>query len=199
MQGLWSRSGSRDEWEEDDPGMVATDASDATAETPQLPLFMQLPEQDIDKEGEGTGNTLPEDLSEIKYKMHELTMHLFNDRAYAVKNPDGVFFGHENRASRKGEYNINRHIERSLRLGQYSHGNPILARLGLYLEPIIGSALSFLCFFRALFNVYTWRDPMLSFWVSLILSALTAVLFVFPWRIALFLAGLVVVGPQVSP
>lgn len=199
MQSLLSKSESNDESDRGDPGLAPSDTCDGTnLEEPQLPLFMQLPEQDIDKQGTSASTKLTDDLSEIKEKMHELTFHFFNDKAYAVKNPDAVFFGHEEKGvSRKSDYNLSRYLDKSLSLGQYSHGNPIISRVGLYLEPIIGSALSFLCVFRALFNVYTWRDPFLSFWVSIFASLLVMILFVFPWRIFLFIAGVIVVGPQV--
>lgn len=68
--------------------------------------------------------------------------------------------------------------------------------MGLYVEPIIGSAYSFLLPFRAGFNVLTWRDPMLTFWVSVVCGILSLILFVFPWRIFLFFLGVFLVGPQ---
>jgi hypothetical protein len=83
-----------------------------------------------------------------------------------------------------------------MRVGQYSHSNPFVARVGLYVEPIIGSVNSFLCLFRAGYNVFTWRDPMLTFWVSFFVGLLALILFIFPWRIFLFGLGVVLVGPQ---
>lgn len=66
----------------------------------------------------------------------------------------------------------------------------------MYVEPIIGSVYSFLCLFRAGYNVVTWRDPMLTFWVSLFCGILVVVLFVFPWRLFLAFLGVFLVGPQ---
>ena len=74
----------------------------------------------------------------------------------------------------------------------------IVSKISPYVEPIIGGANSFICLFRCLFNIFTWRDPFLSFWVTVLSIVIAAILFVFPWRIVLFLAGLILVGPQVS-
>jgi hypothetical protein len=73
----------------------------------------------------------------------------------------------------------------------------VVSRVAPFVEPIVGSATAFLCLFRALFNIFTWRDPFLSFWVTLLMSVLAAILLVFPWRLVLFAVGVVVVGPQV--
>jgi hypothetical protein len=83
-----------------------------------------------------------------------------------------------------------------LHIGQYSHPNPFVARVGTYVEPIIGSSYSLLCLFRAGFNVVTWRDPMLTFWLSFGCSVLAVILWFFPWRIFLFGIGIWLVGPQ---
>jgi hypothetical protein len=91
---------------------------------------------------------------------------------------------------------VSQKLDKLLHVGQYSHSNPFIARLGLFVEPIISSVYSFLCLFRAVFNVYTWRDPMLTFWLSIFGIILAAILFVFPWRIFLFVLGVAVVGPQ---
>ena len=52
--------------------------------------------------------------------------------------------------------------------------------------------------FRFLFNLFTWRDPYLTFWFSNLLFCLIIVLIVFPWRLFFFSLALVLLGPQVS-
>ena len=91
---------------------------------------------------------------------------------------------------------MNTELERLLNIGQYSSGNPVVARVGLYVEPIISAAHSGLCLSRVIYNIVTWRDPILSFWISLLLLAATLILAVFPWRLFLFVTGLVIMGPQ---
>ena len=159
------------------------------------PLFA-FPEQNVDVEGPSTGNKLTDDLAEIKEKIHELTWNLFNDKLYVIKNRDACYFGQAKKAEKRRKADVNKELDKLLRVNQYSHSNPFVARVGLYVEPIIGSAYSFLCVFRAGFNVMTWRDPLLSFWLSVITGSLALVLFIFPWRIFLFVLGVLLVGPQ---
>jgi hypothetical protein len=56
--------------------------------------------------------------------------------------------------------------DKLLGTGKYSHGNPWVAKVAVIVQPIVEIALEWLCLFRALFNVFTWRDPILSFWIS---------------------------------
>lgn len=154
------------------------------------------PEQDIDVQGPSTGKKIPDDLAEIKDKMHELTWHLFDDYAYVVKNPNAVFFGEAQKPEKRRKTNVSKQLDKYLHIGQYSHPNPFVARVGTYVEPIIGSSYSLLCLFRSGFNVVTWRDPMLTFWLSFGCGILATVLWFFPWRIFLFCVGVWLVGPQ---
>lgn len=86
--------------------------------------------------------------------------------------------------------------ERLLGIGKYSHGNPWIAKVGIIVQPLVEMALGWLCLFRALFNVFTWRDPILTFWISLILPVIIVILYLFPWRLVLGILGVVLVGPQ---
>jgi hypothetical protein len=155
------------------------------------------PEQNVDIEGPSTGRKLTDDLQEIKDRVHDLTWHLFDDKIFVIKNPDALYFGQAKKPEkRRRKRNVDKDIEKLMQVGQYSHTNPFVARMGQYVEPIIGSAMSFLCLFRAGFNVVTWRDPMLTFWLSFFSGILAIVLFVFPWRLFLFGLGVFLVGPH---
>lgn len=92
--------------------------------------------------------------------------------------------------SRKDEY------DRLLAINKYSHGNPWLAKVGIIVQPIIEIALEWLCLFRALFNMFTWRDPILSFWISIVLPVVVVILHLFPWRLVLAVVGFALFGPQ---
>lgn len=155
------------------------------------------PEQNIDIQGPSNGKKLTDDLAEIKDKMHELTWHLFDDHTYVMKNPNTVFFGEAKGIDkRRKKRDPSKQMNKYLHTAQYSHSNPFVSRVGLYVEPIIGSTYSLLCLFRAGFNVVTWRDPILTFWLSFFCGIIAVVLFVFPWRIFLFVVGFWAVGPQ---
>jgi len=163
---------------------------------------LTVPDQDIDYDANAGSDKkksrkrLTDDLNEVKEKMHELTLHKFNDRTYVVKNSNSRYFGHHNRSAKRRKLGVSQNLDKLLNVGQYSHSNPVVARVGQYVEPIVGASHSFLCAFRALFNVMTWRDPFLTFWVSLFGFALVIILFIFPWRLFLFFFGLWFVGPQ---
>jgi hypothetical protein len=51
---------------------------------------------------------------------------------------------------------------------------------------------------RLCYNLSCWRDPILSFWLLIILIMLFLILLVFPWRSFFFLTSLAAMGPQVS-
>ena len=55
-----------------------------------------------------------------------------------------------------------------------------------------------LSIFRAGFNLFTYRDPYLSFLFQIGLIIQMCVLVVFPWRLFFFVIGFGLVGPQVS-
>jgi hypothetical protein len=93
-------------------------------------------------------------------------------------------------AARKDEYN------KLLGINKYSVGNPWIAKVGVIVQPIVEIALEWLCLFRALFNIFTWRDPILSFWISIIGPVLVVILHLFPWRWVMGIVGLLVIGPQ---
>lgn len=130
--------------------------------------------------------------------MHELMYNNFNDRCYHIKNKNAVYFGEASkaRARRKRAKNVDKKLDKLLGIKEYSSGNPIISRLSQFVEPIIGIVIGYLSAFRAGFNVFTWQDPYLTFWVFLICLALSIIFFLMPWRLVLFAAGMALVGPQ---
>lgn len=169
---------------------------DADEQADDIDTTLLLPEQNIDVEGKNSGKKLTEDLDDIKDKMHEVTWHLFDDQAYVIKNSNTIYFGDGKKAEKKRKSDVKKQLDKYLGLRQYSHTNPFVARVGMYVEPIIGSSYSFLCLFRAGFNVLTWQDPIMTFWLSLFCGVLVIILFIFPWRLFFFVVGVFVVGPQ---
>jgi hypothetical protein len=158
-----------------------------------LPPNLRIPEQNADAKGPARKKKLGDELAELRDNLHKLTFHVFHDRTHVVRHPEACYFGY----ARKGvRGNVDNDLERLLNVGQYSSANPVVARVGLYVQPIISAAHSALLATRAVYNVVTWRDPILSFWVTLFLAAAVVVLAIFPWRIFLFVTGFMVLGPQ---
>ena len=200
---------SSDDWDDnntttievsDDRG-TAVASSQSEFDTDDAPV-VSVPDQDIDYEERTSDDKkrnrkrLTEDLGEVKEKMHELTLHKFNYNAYVVKDANSRYFDYHQKPAKRRKLGLSRNLDKLLNVGQYSHPNPVVAKVGQYVEPIIVASHSFLCAFRALFNVMTWRDPFLTFWVSLIGLACVVILFIFPWRLAFFGLGLWFFGPQ---
>ncbi len=162
----------------------------------EVPLVL-FPDQNVDVTGPKKGK-LTDDLAEIKEKVSEFWFHLFVEKAYVVRHPNACFFGQARRSDkRRKTTDISKDLDKVLNTGQYSQSNPVMSRVGLYIEPLVGCAQIFLCAFRSVFNALTWQDPYLTFWITTFVAIAAVVLFVFPWRLFLFITGLVVVGPQV--
>ena len=109
---------------------------------------------------------------------------------------NGVRSSPAKNSTAENQYSTNDNYDRLLHSGKYSNGNPLISKVGVIAQPIIEILLAFLCLFRSLFNIFTWRDPILSFWVSLLGPVLVLVLHFIPWRIILGVVGVVLFGPQ---
>jgi hypothetical protein len=92
--------------------------------------------------------------------------------------------------SRKDEY------DRLLHLSNFSHKNIIVSKIAVIIQPILEMVQLGLRVFRALFNIFTWRDPFYTFWVVIFGSMLVVLLHIFPWRFTFGVAGILFVGPQ---
>jgi Domain found in Dishevelled, Egl-10, and Pleckstrin (DEP) len=86
--------------------------------------------------------------------------------------------------------------DKLLRSGKYSSSNVIMGKLALVVQPLVEIAQTFLASFRASFNIMTWRDPFLSFWIVIFGILLIPVLHIFPWRLFFAVTGMLFVGPQ---
>ena len=178
-------------------------ATAATAGAEALNPMKLIKDQDLDWNDDDSNNEkLTDSLERIKYKMHSVTWQSFNDVVYEIKNPQSVYFfeakniGKRPQKKEKKKDQLDKKLDKLLGVKKYSSSNPLVSRLGLYVEPMVDGVLGYLCLFRALFNVMTWQDPYLTFLLSVALLLLALVLFIFPWRPTLFAIGMLFVGPQ---
>ncbi|GFH43804.1 hypothetical protein CTEN210_00277 [Chaetoceros tenuissimus] len=74
--------------------------------------------------------------------------------------------------------------------------NPLAALTQTFLEPVMKAIEVYLYSIRSGFNAFTWKDPILSFWVLIFLILTCFTLIVFPWRLFFFLIGFIGFGPQ---
>lgn len=204
---------------ENNASMEFDGANDENGNMIEVTQLKKPPQQDLDVIIKGD-RKIADVLAEARHKVHAVLLHLFNDRVYKINEPieknkikkSGISSQEQlsttsspsrrvridrtkskrnsSDASRKDEY------DKLLATGKYSHGNPWIAKVGIIIQPIVEIALEWLCLFRALFNIFTWRDPMLSFWFSILGPVVVIVLHLFPWRIVFGVAGMLFFGPQ---
>lgn len=152
---------------------VATKKSDMVRGTSNATKSPVIPEQNMGVKTKFS-STIIGSIEKMHAKASKASLHLFDDRVFVVDD--------------KAEAEKLLHINTT--------NNPIAKKM----NPIMGAFLKLidieLCAFRALFNVIMWKDPLLSFWVTLFVFILMVVLLVFPWRLFFFAVGLVGVGPQ---
>mmetsp|Transcript_120204 Transcript_120204/g.245696 ORF Transcript_120204/g.245696 Transcript_120204/m.245696 type:complete len:456 (-) Transcript_120204:2772-4139(-) len=74
--------------------------------------------------------------------------------------------------------------------------NPIMRITSSFLGPLMRIIRIANYAFRISFNISTWRDPYVTFWVFMFLFGLAFILLIFPWRTFFFLSSLVLLGPQ---
>jgi hypothetical protein len=74
--------------------------------------------------------------------------------------------------------------------------NPITRITATFLGPLMRMFRVFIYLFRIAFNISTWRDPYMSFWVCLGLVIWCVILIWFPWRAFFLLVTVATVGPQ---
>jgi hypothetical protein len=87
-------------------------------------------------------------------------------------------------------------LDKILAINKYSNSNPWINRVAVVIQPIVEMAQAPLLLCRALFNLFTWQDPMLTFWVTFLCPGLALALYLVPYRILFGLLGLYYLGPQ---
>jgi len=121
------------------------------------------------------GVSIKQELKQWHHKAQKASLHLFDDRVFIVD---------EDRTDAKRQLGIN------------TTKNPISKRTNPLLSLVLRIFDIGVSAFRAMFNVFMWKDPILSYVTLLLLFCLMIVLLIFPWRKFFFISGLVCLGPQ---
>jgi len=183
-----------DEYDEGDRGLEGIIDPNFEEYQPRIYFKKRIPQQNIDVKVKGDGKTIADELQEIEEKIQKATKHVFRDDAYLITDRSQPPFG---KRTRESNYtNIERDLNKLLGIGQFSQWNPIVTKYSVQFEPLIRIFCVVLSLYRSIYNIFTWRDPYLSFWVSLLCLVTTVVMVMFPWRPCLFIVGLVALGPQ---
>jgi len=149
----------------------ATTLNDSTC-PPRLHLI--IPEQDVKAKSAKKKGNMQQDIEKVHLKVSRASLHLFEDRVFQAEDME----------------------EAKKMLSMNNSKNPIRRKF----NPVLGGVMKMfeiqLSFVRAVFNVCMWNDPMLSFWISMVIFGLAVVLFIFPWRLFFFVIGFLGLGPQ---
>jgi len=150
----------------------------------------KYPEQDINvKSGKKKDKNISDELKEVELKVQEATKFLFDYHTYySIDDPNPPFGLKSNDNGTE--------LDKLLGVGQYSVWNPILSNLTSQLVPILRILSIVLSIYRTIYSIWMWRDPILTFWISCGIILLAALLSFFPWRVALFVSGILLLGPQ---
>jgi hypothetical protein len=143
-----------------------------------------LPEQDAMVSVKAT-RTLQKSIIHSKNILQKTTMRLFDDRMFIVNRYDPWH-------SKGEEFVLNQAI------GTNKYNSPITSKIAGYFAPSLEILKLGLSIFRAIFNLFMWRDQYLTFLFLLGAVVLLCVLLVFPWRLFFFALGIGAFGPQVS-
>mmetsp|Transcript_19924 Transcript_19924/g.41899 ORF Transcript_19924/g.41899 Transcript_19924/m.41899 type:complete len:1150 (+) Transcript_19924:42-3491(+) len=127
--------------------------------------------------------TLKQEILHNKDLMHRMSMRLFDDRLFIINDDDP-------------NYSIGGEVVLDNAIGTHKHNNPMVAKMGEYMAPLLEIMKVGLSVWRAGFNLFTWRDPFLSFLFLFGNTFLLVVLIIFPWRHFFFAVGLGAFGPQ---
>ena len=138
-----------------------------------LDITLHTVDQNVSNNASG-GTTIKQQLNKWHTKAQKHTLHLFDDRVFIA----------EERAEAKKALQMN------------ATKNPVAKKLNPLLATVMNIFECEVSAFRAIFNIFLWKDPMLSFCFLMMIFCIMLVLLVFPWRIFFFFVGLLGFGPQ---
>jgi len=153
------------------------ESDDSCSEVPMKNKRPHGPEQSDEVDAK-EGNLFKQNFEELEGKMHMATGNIFHK--YVAREIREEFVK----------------PEKSIPETSTKFTNPLAALTATFLEPVMKAIEVYLVSVRASFNVFTWRDPFLSFWTFSFLFVAMVFLALFPWRVFLCLVGLIGFGPQ---
>eukprot|EP00980_Cylindrotheca_fusiformis_P011255 scaffold2587_cov101-Cylindrotheca_fusiformis.AAC.4 len=166
--------------------------------------LVKPPPQDINESApEKQGSSFTKTVSDARHEMHKMFNHAFNDKVYKIdknlyssvhnSSHDGTTVD----SSKKTPYQIRAdENNRILQIQKYSHSNQLISRISGIIQPMIETLQVGLYLGRTLFNLFTWQDPILSFWICFLGTILVILLYIAPFRWIFGVAGVALVGPQ---
>lgn len=168
------------------PKNVIVDSRDQSSTPEQLWKRVKdprgLPEQDASVFVKSR-KTLKEEIIHNKNLLHKMTNRLFDDRMFIVNEEDPG-------------YSMNDEAILNNAIGTNKHNNPMVAKMSEYIAPALEGVKVGLSVWRAVFNLFAWSDPFLTFLFLCGSICVLCILIIFPWRIFFFVLGIGALGPQ---
>jgi hypothetical protein len=188
-------------------------AMDSQSEGPIAKRRLRLgPPQDSDVSGKKVPPQVT--LKHVEIKLNKLSLHVASELVHApprlqqvdVSIPENDAYAStgmtapsveiQNRARKKAKKIHYDDFDKLLGL-QSRSANPVHRIMSSFMGPLMRMIRVPVYLMRISFNVTTWRDPFLSFWVLVMLITMCFILIIFPWRSFFFLASALCLGPQV--
>jgi hypothetical protein len=144
-------------------------------------------------------------LKKVEQLVYKTTMNISVERVAAP--PPNKFTGGDT-SGRSGDVDLPPNFQKKAKkpplddfdklLGLHSKSaNPVLRIMSSFMGPMMRILQVPVYVIRVAFNVTTWRDPYLTFWVFVSLVLTCLILIVFPWRSFFLLFTSLCFGPQV--
>jgi len=172
-------------------------------------ILVKPPPQNVNQKVESKkGTSFAKTVKDARHQMHGVFGHTFNDRVFKVDhhihakendpnpnpNPDRALSrkdSHEKKTPYQAMTDENNKILQIQR-----HSNQMVNRISGVVQPVVEILQIGVFLGRAFFNIYTWQDPILSFWCAILGPVLVVLLYIVPYRIIFGVAGAVFMGPH---
>ncbi|CAJ1933049.1 unnamed protein product [Cylindrotheca closterium] len=174
--------------------------------------LVKPPPQNInEKVDEGKGASFAKTVSDARHQMHDVLGHTFNDRIFKVnpfihpkeddsdddRDRDRAIPRKDSSSEKKTPYQaMTDENNKILQIKRYSHSNQMVNRIGGVVQPVVEMLQIGVFLGRTIFNIYTWQDPIFSFWFAVLGPVLVVLLYIAPYRIIFGVAGAIFMGPH---
>lgn len=170
--------------------------------------LVKPPPQDVNQKDQEQKTSFAKTVSDARHEVHGVFGHIFHDRVFKVdhsvhakeNDPDDEkdrVISRKDSGEKKTPYQyITEENSKILQINRYSHSNQLVNRIGGVVQPVVEILQIAVYIGRALFNIYTWQDPIFSFWFAIFGPVLVVILYIAPYRIIFGVIGAVFMGPH---
>ncbi|KAL3942604.1 MAG: hypothetical protein SGBAC_003236 [Bacillariaceae sp.] len=171
-------------------------------------VLVKPPPQNVNQKVESKkGTSFAKTVSDARHSMHGVFGHTFNDRVFKVdhcvhskeNDPDDerAVSRKDSSSEKKTPYQVvTDENNKILQIQRYSHSNQMVNRISGVVQPVVEILQIGVFLGRTFFNIYTWQDPIFSFWFAILGPILVVLLYIAPYRIIFGVIGAFFLGPH---